>query len=341
MFIEDIMNDFDNISADFFDSKVSEEETLNALENLLAECQNSFDEYSEKYKNNVKQLEQLMIEISNFELAICSNILDNEEEEEDPNWEESDTYEADYMEATKELSKLGYVTNHNEDDSVNFADEEETTEEIVLEETTVPENTKVEDWEWAINRLDDIQNTKSELHGSSITIKKAIEDRLTQYQEVLNTGDKAKILFESQWIKRDLPIYKLEIKKWGLQFQEYVNELQSQQEAISEFVNNEIENADVQDYQNPVDIASLSSEKNAEKNAQDQEEVTNLDNKINELENQIQEDIENLKNQLEEAKQQTEQNTTEEVEETETSETTSEGENMESTMESIVDNLNS
>ena len=49
MFIEDIMNDFDNISADFFDSKVSEEETLNALENLLTECQNSFDEYSEKY----------------------------------------------------------------------------------------------------------------------------------------------------------------------------------------------------------------------------------------------------------------------------------------------------
>lgn len=348
MFVEEIMNDFDNISADFFDQKSSDEDTLNALENLLNQCEQSFENCSEKYKADVKQLEQLMIEISNFEMAIYANLLNSEieENEEEENWENSDTYESDYLEAAKELTKFGYVDGENnpaddmnmiQEASVNFADGEEEQEQIELEETSLPETDKVEDLQWALERLNNIQTTKDDLHKSNVTIKKAIEDRLVQYNEVLSSGDKAKIVAESKWLKRDLPIYNLEINKWAVQFQQYVNELKAQKEAIQEFLTNEIDNAAVENYQNPINLQSLTEEKNNAKNAEDQQKIDNLDSKIADLEAQIQNDIDNLQNELANQEQETEQEESQEnVQETEQEATAND---TESTINNIAENL--
>lgn len=352
MFVDEIMNDFDNISADFFEQKSSDEETLNALEDLLSQCEQSFENYSEKYKNDVKQLEQLMIEISNFEMAIYANLLNSEIEEDDEqeevDLESYDSYEKDYLEAAKELTKFGYVDGENnpaddmnmiQEASINFADEEE--EQIELEETSLPESDKEEDLQWATDRLTNIQSAKGDLHKSTITIKKAIEDRLTQYNETLNSGDKAKIIAESKWLRRDLPIYNLEINKWAIQFQQYVNELKAQKEAIQEFLANEIDNAAVENYQNPINIQTLTEEKNNAKNAEDQQKIDDLDAKIAELEAKIQEDIEKAQSDLE-AKQQEEEQL-EQEEQAQESEQEAEQEavtnDTESTLNNIVENL--
>ena len=352
MFVDEIMNDFDNISADFFEQKSSDEETLNALEDLLSQCEQSFENYSEKYKNDVKQLEQLMIEISNFEMAIYANLLNSEIEEdneqEEVDLESYDSYEKDYLEAAKELTKFGYVDGENnpaddmnmiQDASVNFADEEE--EQIELEETSLPESDKEEDLQWATDRLTNIQSAKDDLHKSTITIKKAIEDRLSQYNETLSSGDKAKIIAESKWLRRDLPIYNLEINKWAIQFQQYVNELKAQKEAIQEFLANEIDNAAVENYQNPINIQTLTEEKNNAKNAEDQQKIDDLDAKIAELEAKIQEDIEKAQSDLETKEQEEEQ--LEQEEQVQESEQKAEQEavanDTESTLNNIVENL--
>ena len=112
--------------------------------------------------------------------------------------------------------------------------------------------------------------------------------------------------------------------------------MKAQKEAIQEFLTNEIDNAAVENYQNPINLQSLTEEKNNAKNAEDQQKIDNLDSKIADLEAQIQNDIDNLQNELAQEQETEQEENQENIQETEQEATTND---TESTINNIAENL--
>lgn len=141
------------------------------------------------------------------------------------------------------------------------------------------------------------------MHNSSITIKKAIEDRIGEVDSALSEGNKDKAIAECYWLKRDIPIYDLEIQKWNKQFQGYIEDLNAIKESAQDILNTVIESQDADSLNIPSLIKDLSAQKAAEKASNLQDEIDSLDEKISALESKIEEEIDRQKTEANEENQ--------------------------------------